>query len=137
MKKVCFVGITNKIGLEAFDSSTKSGEIIHQIISLLDVEAFLMNYVNDAPTNEHGVLRYPTSFELEASYDSFQQRILEINPDLIVVCGKMIAKELKKKNFYQDKVLVIYHPSYIYVYHRNDLESYLFDVVCKIKEIIF
>ncbi len=136
MSKVCFVGITDKIGMKPFDPSTKSGIIIDQIISQLDFDCDKINYVSFSPLSENGKLRYPTKDELTNSFVSFQERISQIQPDLLVVCGKMIAKELQKHNFYQDKVLIIYHPSYVYVYKRNHIDSYVQEVVKQIKEII-
>lgn len=137
MKKICFVGITNKVHLEPFDFSTKSGQIIQEIISRLDVMAFKMNYVDYAPIGENGKLRYPTKSELREAFPVFQEKILNLAPDLLVVCGNMVAKELEIHQFYQDKILVIYHPSYVYVYQRNHTEQYILDVVKQIKEIIF
>lgn len=135
-KKVCFVGITDKIGLEPFDCSTKSGMIIVQIMELLDYECEKINYVSYPPLNEKGRLRYPTKKEMQEAFPGFQESILKMKPDLLVVCGKMVAGVLKQHSFFQDKILVIYHPSYIYVYQRNKIEQYILETVQKIKEIM-
>ena len=132
MKTICIIGISDKSGKAPFDSSTNSGKIIDQIISKVDANFIKMNYVSFAPLDEFGNLRYPTKEELNASFFSFQERILKLNPDVLVVCGKMIAKELKKHHFYQDQILEISHPSYIWVYKRKLLNDYIQDVVMKL-----
>lgn len=137
MKKIIFVGITNKEGKEPFDSSTKSGAILDVIIDQLDAQCEKMNYVSYAPKDQNGKLRYPTKEELNQAYSEFQANILKHNPDLLVVCGTMIFKELKQHGFDSCNILKIYHPSYIWVYKRKQLDSYIRDVCKQIKEIIF
>lgn len=133
MKKICFVGISDKVGLSPFDSSSHSGKIVDQIIARLNVQAFKINYVSFPPLDEKGKLRYPTKKELEDSFPVFQKKVLEINPDVLVICGNMISKEIQKYRFYVDRSITIYHPSYIYVYHRKEIEQYIQDVVSKIQ----
>lgn len=131
-----FLGITDKVGKTAFDSTTKSGEIIEDIIKKLPCECFKMNFVSFPPLKENGKLRYPTREELEDSVSSFKTSIEELQPNLIVVCGKMIFNFLKKKQLYQDKTIMIYHPSYIWVYQRKNLECYKNDVVKQIVKML-
>ena len=137
MKKIIFVGITNKEGKNPFDSSTKSGAILDAIIAQLDAKCEKTNYVSYAPKDQNGKLRYPTKIELDQAYLDFQTNIFKQNPDLLVVCGTMIFKELKKHGFDFCNILKIYHPSYIWVYKRKQLDSYIHDVCQQIKEIIF
>lgn len=134
MRCVCFVGISDKLEKKPFDSSTQSGIIVDEIISYLNIDCIKINYVSFAPVDEYGHLRYPTSLELMASFSDFKKKVEEIKPSLIVVCGKMVEKKLRKHNFYQDKILPIYHPSYIWVYKRKELDKYISETVRKINE---
>lgn len=95
MKRVVFVGITDKVSLSPFDSSTKSGAILDQIIEKLNCSCFKMNYVPFAPLNELGKLRYPNQVELAQVYLPFLKSIKELNPDLLVVCGRWFGMNLK------------------------------------------
>lgn len=135
MKTVCFVGISNKEGKKPFDSTTNSGKVIDQIISQVDVNCEKVNYVSFVPTDDFGKIRYPSKTELEESFPLFQKKVYTMNPDLLIVCGKMIARQLKKHNFYQDKMLEVVHPSYIWVYKRAFLHQYIQEIVMKIQSL--
>lgn len=132
MKTICFVGISDKENKQPFDSSTKSGAIVDQIIQGLSFSCIKMNYVSFVPKDKKGKLRYPTKEELSHSFFDFQEKIKRINPDLIVVCGTIIQKELKKKNWNFCPSLFIYHPSYILIYKRNCLNSYINETIKKV-----
>lgn len=134
MKKVLLVGISNKEGKEPFDSSTASGRIVDQMIVRIPCEFFKINYVNFAPLDLEGKMRYPTKEELTNSFPSFCSRVKVIEPDLIVVFGKMIADELKKRGYCDYPILSLAHPSYIWVYRRNELDCYLEKAVFQIKD---
>lgn len=136
MKKVVFVGITDKNGKEPFDSSTKSGQIIDLIIKELPCCCEKINYISYAPLDELGKLRYPTKGELSDAFPFFQQTILQLSPDLIVICGNMIFDELKRHSFSGWCFLKIKHPSYVWVYHRKELDGYINETVKQINKII-
>lgn len=131
-----FVGISDKEGMEPFDKKTDSGRIIHSISEQLNCVSYFLNYVSYPPKDSQGKLRYPNHQELLASFPSFQERVLEIQPDLIVVCGNMIFQELKRHSFYQETILKIYHPSYVWIYRRSTLNEYIISVVEQIKRMI-
>ena len=46
MKKVLFVGISDKDGMEPFDEKTNSGWIIHSISEQLNCVSYFLNYVS-------------------------------------------------------------------------------------------
>ena len=46
MKKVVFVGLSNKKDKEPFDKTTNSGKIINEVINYLDCECFKLNQYN-------------------------------------------------------------------------------------------
>lgn len=136
MKKVVFVGISNKCDKSAFDCSTASGKIIEHIIKHLSCACEKINYVSYAPTDLSGKLRYPTKEELHDSYQSFICHVKTLKPDLLVVCGNLVFKELKRHDFSFCKILRIYHPSYIWVYKRSELDHYYEETLDQIKKII-
>lgn len=136
MKRVVFVGITDKVSLSPFDSSTKSGAILDQIIEKLNCSCFKMNYVPFAPLNELGKLRYPNQVELAQAYLPFLKSIKELNPDLLVVCGNMVWNELKKHSFSSCDIIKIYHPSYVWVYQKSQVGTYVEQTVIQIKKIL-
>jgi len=134
MKQILFVGISNKLGKEPFDSSTSSGQIIDQMIEKLpNYDCKKMNYVSYAPLDESGKLRKPNAQELSWAFSDFQNAIQKRIPDLFIVCGKMVEQEFKKHSFYLEQTIFISHPSYIYVYHRKDIDSYVKEVIWKIE----
>ena len=47
--KIVFVGLSNKINKMPFDITTNSGKIVHEIISRLKDDCYLMNLVDYAP----------------------------------------------------------------------------------------
>ncbi len=133
MKTVCFVGISDKEGMEPFDSQTKSGMLVDQMISLMNVNAIKINYVSFPPLNEKGKLRYPTKEELQNSFPFFREQIDLIQPDVIVVFGNLVKKEFFHYHFCLEKTIFVYHPSYVYVYKRDQISFYVNDVVGQIK----
>ena len=62
--KIVFVGLSNKINKMPFDITTNSGKIVHEIISRLKDDCYLMNLVDYAPLDENLRLRYPTEQEI-------------------------------------------------------------------------
>ena len=136
MKKVVFVGLSNKKDKEPFDKTTNSGKIINEIINCLDCECFKLNLVPFAPLNKFGKLRYPTKEEIQKSLNQFKKTIKRLNPDCIVGLGITVNNELKKIGEYQNILIFEKHPSYIYVYKKTYLEQYITNLVDKINKIL-
>lgn len=136
MKTILFVGISNKRDKDPFDSSTNSGKIIDSIVRGISCDCYKMNYVSYPPLDDLGRLRYPTKEELRNSFPEFQKKVQMLHPDLIIVCGKMILKELERHEYKKYPILSILHPSYIWVYHRKELDQYIKDTKEKIKEVL-
>ena len=132
MKKVVFVGLSNKKDKEAFDETTNSGKIINEIINQLDYECFKLNLVPYAPTDEFGKLRYPTKEEIKKSLKNFKKEIEKIKPNCIVGLGNIVNNELKKITKYQKILICEKHPSYIYVYKKAHLKQYITNLIDKI-----
>ena len=136
MKKVVFVGLSDKKDKEPFDKTTNSGKIINEIINCLDCECFKLNLVPFAPLNKFGKLRYPTKEEIQKSLNQFKKTIKRLNPDCIVGLGIIVNNELNKIGEYQNILICEKHPSYIYVYKKTYLEQYITNLVDKINKIL-
>ncbi len=136
MKKVVFVGLSNKKDVEPFDVTTNSGQIIKKIIDKLNYDCYKLNLVPYAPMDSLGKLRYPTKKEIDESIPIFKQEIVKIRPDCIVALGNIVSKELKEIDIYQSKLVCVKHPSYIYVYKRKLLDEYITDLILQIKLVI-
>lgn len=126
--KIVFVGLSNKIGVEPFDQSTNSGQVIEKIMRNFNHKFFKMNLVSYAPIDKEGKLRYPTKKEIEKEIPKFIEKIKEINPNLILGFGSIVTSYLNKIDVIQNKVLFFKHPSYIYIYKRKELNMYIEDI---------
>lgn len=131
--KIVFVGLSNKINKMPFDITTNSGKIVHEIISRLKDECYLMNLVDYAPLDENLRLRYPTEQEIIDCTQKFKKKIKKINPDLIVSFGNITTNHLKKLNL-KTKLLSFYHPSYIFTYKHQQVDTYIEEIVHTIQK---
>jgi hypothetical protein len=133
--KILFVGLSNKLNKEPFDIHTNSGKIVHDIIKQLNHECYLVNLVQYPPVDKNGKLRYPTKLEIKEAIPAFLKYTDTIKPDLIVSFGKTVSDELSKIVIINKILLTKNHPSYIWVYKRNSLDSYIDDIVKTINSI--
>ena len=131
--KIVFVGLSNKINKTPFDITTNSGKIVHEIISRLKDDYYLMNLVDYAPLDENLRLRYPTEQEIIDCTQKFKKKIKKINPDLIVSFGNITTNHLKKLNL-KTKLLSFYHPSYIFTYRHQQIDTYIEEIVHTIQK---
>ena len=134
MKKVVFVGLSNKKDKEPFDKTTNSGKVIDKVINQLDYECFKLNLVPYAPTDKFGKLRYPTKEEIKSSLKNFKKEIEKIKPNCIVGLGNIVNNELKKITKYQKNLICEKHSSYIYVYKKAYLEQYITNLIDEINK---
>lgn len=134
MKKIIFIGLSNKKDKEPFDITTNSGKIIEKIIANINGECFKLNLVPFAPLNNLGKLRYPTKKEINESIPSLMQKIAKINPDCIVGLGNIVCKELLKIKEYKNILITSFHPSYIYIYKRKQINTYINNLIEEIKK---
>ncbi len=127
--KILFVGLSNKPNLKPFDTKTNSGKVVDMIIDRLGCDCFKVNLVNFAPIDENNKLRYPTKIEINDQLAGFIDYLNQLKPDLAISFGTIVSDKLRKIETLKDKVLFKQHPSYIYVYKRKDLDSYIEDIV--------
>ncbi|MDD4931076.1 MAG: uracil-DNA glycosylase family protein [Candidatus Colwellbacteria bacterium] len=123
MKRVLFVGLSDKPDREPLDSRTQTGKIIDAISDLIPgVMAYRTNLVDRAPIDDKGRLRYPTKEEIEECIPHLEKTVAEISPDIIVSLGKTTEASLSKRF---ENHISISHPSYIAVYKKKFSEEYI------------
>ena len=132
---IIFVGISAKIK-ETEDEiplseNTNSGKLIKMIEERLleeniNISCYRSNMVKCVPLNEKGKIRYPDSLEIENCIDNLVYELSIVKPKVVVLLGRLVDKHLKKKvNELGYNTITIYHPSYIYVYRKKEIEKYV------------
>ena len=137
MKKsdIMFLGISAKMK-ETEDEmplseNTNSGKLIKMIEERLLEEnnnllCYRSNMVKCVPLNEDGKIRYPDNLEIENCIENLEYELNIVNPKVVVFLGRLVEKYLKKKIIELGyNVITIYHPSYIYVYRKKEIEKYV------------
>ena len=137
MKKsdIMFLGISAKMK-ETEDEmplseNTNSGKLIKMIEERLLEEnnnllCYRSNMVKCVPLNEDGKIRYPDNLEIENCIENLEYELNIVKPKLVVLLGRLIEKYLKKKIIELGyNVITIYHPSYIYMYRKKEIEKYV------------
>ena len=132
---IMFVGISAKIK-ETEDEmplseNTNSGKLIKMIEERLieknnNISCYRSNMVKCVPLNEKGKIRYPDSLEIENCIDNLVYELSIVKPKVVVLLGRLVEKHLKKKIMELGyNTITIYHPSYIYVYRKKEIEKYI------------
>ena len=137
MKKsdIMFLGISAKMK-ETEDEmplseNTNSGKLIKMIEERLLEEnnnllCYRSNMVKCVPLNEEGKIRYPDNLEIENCIENLEYELNIVNPKVVVFLGRLVEKYLKKKIIELGyNVITIYHPSYIYMYRKKEIEKYV------------
>lgn len=132
---IMFVGISAKIK-ETEDEmplseNTNSGKLIKIIEERLleenhNISCYRSNMVKCVPLNEKGKIRNPDILEIENCIDNLVYELSIVKPKVIVLLGRLVEKHLKKKIIEQGyNTITIYHPSYIHVYRKKEIEKYV------------
>lgn len=128
--KIAIIGISDKPNCTPLDESTNTGMIINRIINNFpNIKFYKTNLVNFAPLDEKGKLRYPTTDEIKTHMPHLLDNIKDC--DFVICLGGKVEKSLKGKI---ENMILIKHPSYIWIYKRKKLDSYIIDVTNKINE---
>ena len=132
---IMFLGISAKIKEKEdempLSENTNSGKLIKMIEERLleknnNLLCYKSNMVKCVPLNEKGKIRYPDSFEIENCIENLEYELNIVNPKVVVFLGRLVEKYLKKKIIELGyNVITIYHPSYIYVYRKKEIEKYV------------
>ena len=132
---IMFLGISAKIKEKEdempLSENTNSGKLIKMIEERLLEEnnnllCYRSNMVKCVPLNEEGKIRYPDNLEIENCIENLEYELNIVKPKVVVFLGRLVEKYLKKKIIELGyNVITIYHPSYIYVYRKKEIEKYV------------
>jgi len=146
---VMWVGLSHKKEKDGnkfypLGEDTNSGKVILEIEKCLPKLKFhRTNLVKFAPTDKNNRLRYPTVFEMENDFPLLQEEIDNLEPKIIFLLGAKVAEFVLKKNeqrlikshkdwqSYEVVILKgtflvsVFHPSYVYVYKRKNIDEYI------------
>lgn len=128
--------VNNNFPLE---NNTNSGKLIEDIEKRKpNLNFYKTNLVKCLPLSEKSKLRYPTNNEMEMCIKNLLIEINELKPKLIFLLGNSVSKFVmqycKNNNIQIDAhILSIEHPSYICVYRRKNMESYIKKVTDEIE----
>jgi len=131
--------------------TTRTGALINTIEETLKTEIsfYKTNLVKCVPLKGDGKIRYPIEHEMEKCFPNFQFELDTLNPSVVFLLGKQVSSFVLKKlgvkeislpeNFKYKAIEVngtffvsIHHPSYILVYKRKQLNSYIknIQIIC-------
>lgn len=132
---IMFLGISAKIKEKEdempLSENTNSGKLIKMIEERLLEEnnnllCYRSNMVKCVPLNEKGKIRYPDNLEIENCIENLEYELNIVNPKVVVFLGRLVEKHLKKKIMeFGYNTITIYHPSYIYMYRKKEIEKYV------------
>lgn len=132
---IMFLGISAKIKEKEdempLSENTNSGKLIKMIEERLLEEnnnllCYRSNMVKCVPLDEKGKIRYPDNLEIENCIENLVYELNIVNPKVVVFLGRLVEKHLKKKIMELGyNTITIYHPSYIYMYRKKEIEKYV------------
>lgn len=154
---VYFVGLSAKPHCEHLAPETRTGYIIEQIVQRLpSVRIVKTNLVRTPPLDQEGKLRYPNPNEMQRGWNELQHEMNRTSPDLLVTLGQQVSSFLRSQMGVQPAkpqlpsdfscgsylsqsrscILSVHHPSFVYVYHRKDIDNYVANVVLSISSLV-
>ena len=122
------------------ENNTNSGRIIEKIENNFDdISFYKTNLVKCLPLDNNKKLRYPTKKEIDMCINNLLCEISYFKPKVIFLLGNKVSsyveKYLKNNNILiNSKIITIYHPSYIWIYKKKELDKYIEDITLNIKE---
>ena len=132
---IMFLGISAKFK-ETEDEmplseNTNSGKLIKMIEERLleensNISCYRSNMVKCVPLDKEGKIRYPDNLEIENCIDNLVYELSIVKPKVVILLGRLVEKHLKKKIIELGyNTITIYHPSYIHVYRKKEIEKYV------------
>lgn len=135
---------------------TPSGSLIDTIENPLrqDIQFYKTNIVKCVPLNtEKGKIRYPFEHEMEKCFPNFEYEMEMLTPAVVFLLGKQTASFIMKKlgvrnicladdfkyssfNINGIHFIPIHHPSYILVYKRKEMNSYIKNIQSLCKKLV-
>lgn len=146
--EVMWVGLSAKNDkngkrLSPLDAESNSGKLISMIETQnAKLRFHRTNLVKYTPLDSNGKLRYPNRDEVMAAMPALVKEIQEHQPQIIFLLGKQVGKNVleylkREKINFSATICEIYHPSYIYVYRRKQIDNYICEISKKIEESVF
>lgn len=144
---IFFVGLSHKINknnvvLPAFCTSTLSGKIIEKIILQNTTWFFIhkTNLVEWVPLTQNKKLRYPNQEEKEKWLHILCKKIQFYKPKYIIFFWKVPFLFIQKHQHFLNCIGNIpyayaEHPSYIWVYKKQNIDTYIDNILTQIKKI--
>jgi DNA polymerase len=150
---VYFVGLSSKPNCEPLSEKTKTGQIIKGIEILLpEANIIKINLVSTPPLDENGKLRYPSKNEMEVGWMEIKDQFTQCGNYLMVLLGQQVSGFLRAKvgveplkpklpsDFSSElylaqassQLLSVHHPSFVYVYRRQQIQRYISSVAYSI-----
>lgn len=123
-------------------SKTSSGKLIESIEDAAgNIQFYKTNLVKCLPLNENKI-RYPNRNEMSGCYENLVSEIKLFQPKIIFLLGRKVYDFVSRKehininglntdfdyeelNMFGTIVVPIHHPSYILIYKRRLIESYI------------
>lgn len=129
---------------EPLSASTRSGWLVSSIEAEFtpQVSFYKTNLVKCLPLHSTGKIRYPSAPEMDKCYHNLENEVAIFEPKLVFLLGKQVASFVGTRVFgheigftgdfkYEDfrsggtTYVPIHHPSYMLVYGRAMMQSYI------------
>lgn len=121
---------------------TNTGMLIKTIEETIgDTVTYKTNLVKCLPLNDTKKLRYPNKKEIDCCIENLDYEIKQLSPKIVFLLGEKVSHSVERHldiefdkwdgfNYCYKKISGVYyvpihHPSYIYVYKRKNIESYI------------
>ena len=147
---VMWVGISDKPDTPPLALNTATGKVVAAVERALDGLRFhKTNLVRRAPLDADGRLRYPTKEEMTEGADSLRLEVERVKPRIVVTLGAAVSKVVvesvartgrftglgKSFNYAPRRgsaflVLPVHHPSFVLIYRRKKLSTYI-KAICR------
>lgn len=149
-KKMCeviWVGLSAKkvVDIDSdipLSNDTNSGSLINQVENACsDIKTYRTNIVKCLPLDDNQKLRYPKTEEINRCFQNLVAEIDEFSPKLVFLLGQKVSLAVQKnfgiifekskdynyswKKYENTYYIPIHHPSYISVYKRKYVQSYI------------
>ncbi len=144
--QIFWVGLSaKKVSIEnekPLSPITNSGKLIFNVEEQCSgVITYKTNLVKCVPLDAQQKLRYPNQREIDSCFPNLVNEIKELLPKIVFLLGDKVATTISKQlhldflgwdgfnyNFTKHNGIYyvpIHHPSYVYVYKRKQLDTYI------------
>lgn len=132
---------------------TNTGMLIQMIEKMCEeVVTYKTNLVKCLPLTEQQKLRYPNNKEIDSCFENLVNEIHTMSPRIVFLLGEKVYSSVGRHfNIHFDKwdefdynykehdgiyFVPIHHPSYIYVYRRKSMNTYIKSIEKMIKKLL-